>query len=1002
MKFLNSLLPIFPPISKNLSRDLLDITMFGNLLDKTEETINGFRVYQIFVQRFLSPLTPYRELLIKHSMGSGKTCTAFLILLTYYQPSVHNCIFLANNKSQIKNLKSILKTCVSYLTSSKDYEKKILANYIDSNIRYLTFDSVNKLDVKDLLQNVKIIIIDEAHTIHNKTAEGTLYSNMMKLLDGARRRGIRTVLMSGTPITNHFSKLFQLMDLILPKELRFEMYEKEKLGHTYDIGDEEEPENEAFINNLYFEKNGEVKAEAIEEINKRLFGRVSSFQIITRATRLIEVGDYYNFKTRKGEEIRSNDTSRTKVFINYMTGIQNNLYRKLINETLTEQNELSLAFYAPALTKKDIRITEKQHVSFLATEIRKIVSNPKLLKEHSILYYNVLREMGELDVFHERKSEAAFYFNDLIQGSANILFTLILIQYHFEYLVDNEAISKLLMDIKKGKAVKKKRFSVISSSFGTINDNEIDKVIQIYSHEDNKYGEYLRLIVGSKKIALGYNLINGRQAHIVIQWNSPLMNQAVARIIRGKTNFHDSSENFVRVYKHFVVPRALTTQKPVLFERRLKRVEEKENRNAKILHLLDKIAVDCFINRKYHISNPKLDFTTECNFLKCSENYDCGEFDSKIVTKTDNSFLFSEDINKIRQLQEIISRLIKKNVYSINLNDLKQVCQNDFTPNEFLYYLLKTILQQTLFEDSLGFIKTIGCINDVIYVKNKPFISSELDAISNLTYPQHLVYNYSPVFIDQFFIREKERDSIESFFKLRNKTGLKTTYDELNILNKVWIFETIFPQSSVNNIIKQVVEEIEKPNFLINPSISDKDIIMVHKIISEFHLKDHKVKKPEDLVEGLRIYTSFDDKWKEASLSFPLALDLAKQLLSKDTIEETKREVATMNFIFEKDSKGVIKRKTLGDKKRKGRTCSTMRRADLDEYFEQYVNLIETNESRENNITNFLEQKFNIEIDETFNKKAKIEELRRRYRKERTIDEACEFLYGMQQSLFKE
>lgn len=988
MKFLNSLIPIFPDISENISQELLNITLFGELAGRTEEIIEGFRGYQVFVQRFLSPLTPYRELLIKHSMGSGKTCTAFLVILAYKQSvmgSVQNTILLANNKSQLKNIRSLLKKCITFLPS-EEYEKRILDKYIEKNVKYMTFDSINKINRRDILQNVKVIIVDEAHIIHHKTAEGSLYKNMMTLFDKAREKRIRLVLMTGTPITNHFSKLFQLMDLLLPSNLRFEEYEKKKLGVSYDMDDEvEDYEKENKINGVYFDEGG-LKKEAEKEISRRLYGRVSSFQIMKRETKLIEMGQYYDYTLKRGTDEKSDTTSNTKVFIDEMIGEQKKEYINCIDGTKQESTEISLSFYAPQLKSSDYSIRNQNII--LSEKVKNTISDNESLKNHSILYYNILKEMGEFDEFQERKKEAVFYFNDLVRGSANMLFSAILSKYNFEHLVTNDDISKLLTNLKKGKAVKKKRFVVVSSSFGITNENEIDKVIQIYSHPDNRYGEYLRLIIGSRKIALGYNLINGRQVHIVLQWNSPLMNQAIFRVVRGKTNFLDESDNYVRVYRHFITP---GNRKDVLFERRLIRVEKKESLNAKVMSLLDRVSVDCFVNRAYHTSNPELDFTSDCNFLKCSQNYDCGKLDVPIVN-VDNTFLFFEDENKTKKLQTIISELAKSNVISISVSDLKSCVS--FTENEFYFYLLKIITEQYIFEDALGFLKIIGCIGDVVFFKSKPFLNDELEAISHITDPSDVFYDYSPVCVDIFYACNTEKDKIINLFRLEDMVQLEEAYNELNILCKVWVFEYLFPlKSRYKHILVEFLKLKERNNFL---ELNEEGIGMVHKLISDFHIKEHKVKKPEDIIEGLRTFFLSDNKWKDSVMSVSLALAVSKRLIDKEETIPTTEDHSVLDFSFEKDEKGNIKRKTKTDKNRKGRNCKTLRRSDLDAYFEKYLSVLtEDYERYKRNIKGFF-QKYTQEVsDYSLTNVAAV--LRRLYNNEKSIDGTCDFLYKMQE-----
>jgi DNA or RNA helicases of superfamily II len=1005
MRFINSLLPIYPGISKNISKELLELTIFSQLVNKTEQNINGFRGYQVFVQRFLSPLTPYRELLIKHSMGSGKTCTAFLVIMINYPLRLRSrkqtCLVLAHNKSQIKNLRSLLKTCITYLQDIKEYEKTLLENHINDNVKYRTFSSVINTPINDTLQTITIIIVDEAHTIHHKESELALYRHMMNLFEVARERKIRILLMSGTPITNYFSKLFQLMDLILPKDLRFSEFEKSKIKSYKDYNDDDDEENlekERLINDIYFDGDGELKPEAVEVITKRFEGRISSFQIVSRTTRLIEMGQYYDFKSRKGNDIKSATTSKNKVFIDEMVGIQAENYNKILTGVLQEDETL-VSLFALKFTQNSYRMIENgQSIKFNNIEIEKIVKNPETLRTYSVLYYNVLFEMGEINPYqYDKQKEAVFYFNDLVHGAANMLFTLILQAHRFEHLFGNN-IYKLIAELRNGKAQKKKRFAVISSNFGTTSDVEIDLLVQIFSHESNRYGEYLRLIVGSKRVALGYNLINGRQAHILLQWNSPLMNQAIARVVRGHTNFGENSlENYVRVYRHFIIPSKLTSStKETLFERRLKKVEEKELRNAKILHLADKMAVDCFINYEYHTSNAALDNTVDCNFLPCKVNYDCGKIET-IKSSTDNSFLFQLENQKISLLQDFLSKLIKQNLISITLDDLYNHNSQSFTENEFLFYLLKLILEQVVFEDALGFRVTIGCLNDVVFTKRNPFICTSMDAISNIILPSELLYSYFPFTVDQFFVIDHERNDIDSLFSPVNSNNqILEIYEKLNILTKVWVFEYLIPEKE--GIVKNVITKKERHNFLTAQTVVPR-VVMVHKLIPEFHLKHHKVKKPEDIVDGLRMY--IDKKWKYLALPTTSGLALAKLLLSSQ--ESIIDEEKPLDFILVKDESGLIKRKMKTESKnRKGRNCQTLKKTDLSEYLNKYLKLINDNFGTYRENLSLFFQKFNILKGKVPNDKNRaIALIREKYNGTTKIQETCELLYQLQQAMFE-
>lgn len=1029
MKFLNSLLPTYPEITNNLSTELLEISEFSQLVNKTTDNINGFKGYQLFIQRFLSPLTPYKEVLIKHSMGSGKTCTAFLVIQMYYSFKKHKCLILTQNKSQGKNVKELLKTCITYLQDIKGYEKNLLEKYLEDNLLFETFGSIAKRGegekgrkrFQNFLKGIHIIVIDEAHTIHHKDTELQLYLDIMNLLTEARERNIRIILITGTPIMNHFSKLFQLMDLILPQDKRFSKLQDEQntiltnaaQDHNFS---ETEQSSEKKINEFYFTKEGNLKPNIEDEIRSRFAGRISSFQIVNRSVNLIEMGVYYNFKTKLGEQYQSPDTSRTKVVINEMIGYQKDQYLRALE--FKAENEQMIAFFSKELVEG----RTKKHQQTI-TNLPKNLDNKDITNElqlNSILYYTILKEL------QSNPKEAAFYYNDLVQYPYNKLFALILKKNGFVHLIQETqsttTIDTVLKYVRQNdKNGMRQRFAVISSDFGTSSPNEIDKLVQIFSHPNNRYGEFLRLIVGSKKIAFGYNLINGRQAHIVLQWNSPIMNQAISRVIRGRTNFNKPDEKYVKVYRHFISPGIKEGEKlfekETVFERRLKSVEEKEIRNAKILHLVDTMAIDCRVHQSYHVSNLNLDNTVECNFLPCKLNYDCGN-NRQMNVKVDNAFLFHEQKGQLDFLHSLISDLIFKNTSSFSLNDLVLLSSNNLTENEVIFYLLKIIEEQTIFEDVLGFPKILDQFQDVIFTKDPNSFdlqSSSVHKISQIISPMVLHFDYSSLTLDSHFAIINERNNILDVFRQTTKQDILKKYNLLSILAKVWVFEFVLTQNSdkTSKLVLTTLKETEIGNFIEDYSTLSKiknDILYAHKIISEYHIKEHKVKRPEDIIEGIRIYSKFSKQWSfltniSTTDFLQSDLEIAKLLQNiktKEPIGATAIDQNELNFRFIADG-NKIKRIQWSDSKegsRKGRECKTLTRDMLRGYFIEYLNLLKTNfKLYKPKLKDFV-KKYKIKIEKE-SSNAIEEAFEKGYLSLKTTKIACEFLFDLQTSLFQ-
>lgn len=79
-----------------------------------------------------------------------------------------------------------------------------------------------------------------------------------------------------------------------------------------------------------------------------------------------------------------------------------------------------------------------------------------------------------------------------------------------------------------------RRFVVFSSGEGTTNDsNEIRRMIEINNQPSNRYGDHCSLIIISKKMATGTNLLNVRRFYQFPHWNFSLPRQASGRTERA-------------------------------------------------------------------------------------------------------------------------------------------------------------------------------------------------------------------------------------------------------------------------------------------------------------------------------------------------------------------------------------------------------------------------------------------------------------------------------------
>lgn len=233
---------------------------------KSKCSENSFKLTpnQEFIKNFLSPLTPYNGLLLFHSVGVGKTCTAISIAEQYHQLYqkpilvILSPTLIDNFKKQIFDItKYDVVTNRSNLCTGTKYPDMILdkslikPDVLDKNISKIInqrykFISYKKLisifqktkdKVKQQEKNVskhdtlfydkikeyfsnRMIIIDEAHNLRNSSEKGNkltaqVFWNLLK-----HTENVKMVLLTATPMFNNANEIVWFLNLLLTNDKR--------------------------------------------------------------------------------------------------------------------------------------------------------------------------------------------------------------------------------------------------------------------------------------------------------------------------------------------------------------------------------------------------------------------------------------------------------------------------------------------------------------------------------------------------------------------------------------------------------------------------------------------------------------------------------------------------------------------------------------------------------------------------------------------------------------
>lgn len=919
MNYINHLLPYFPEISLNIAEDIIQINDFKRLSECIEIDNNGFRGYQKSIQILYNDNTPYKHLIMKHSMGSGKTRTALGIIINYILINKKNIYIFVVNDSQIINIRKMLLDNLKYLKEYSYDEINKIKNAIIKDVKYNKFS-----DKKTLINIVKnppdLIIVDEVHMIHYKhdTDEGfNIYKDIKHNFNALLNKKTKIILMTGTPIINDYKKLLEICDLILPPNLQF--YTNNKIN-----------------NNIVFKKNLELTDKSKLYLKTRFIGITSTVQIKFKNINVIYMGDYLNKLNYTHSKIQNTNTSLIKLYFNKAIDYQD----KIISNTKCNEDDYFFVFpksYNYNLLvndeNKSVYVSWKPLAFLKKNKNLSFIDNLKdinFLHKHSILYYNFIHMIGGL--INENNYEAIFYYNEKIIRTGNKFLTLILKVYGM-YEIKSRQLNKIFNEVHNNVITNKeeeyKRFVTITSSFGIKSPKDISLIVDIFSHPNNKYGKYLKLIIGSKKMTISYNLINGRQMHYILEYNHSITSQAIARVIRGTSNF-TAKESYVKIYAHIILNSKVNSNN--LFIKKIKIADKIELKNSKILSIFDQSCIDLYINKNLH-SKIEHNNTSIFNYMTYEDNFKYKELNYKIIT---NPILHD---NKI--LENKINNYIIKNFTTnrvINIYNLQQ--DLDLTFTEMLFYLYKILSYRNIIFDCNYIPKKLYYMFNILFLADK--IIDYTDSLTAITQPITISNKF-----DQEFIMKNYMMLDFDIIKFINKNNIND-YINLKLLIKVSVFEYVILHN-INELTNQILN-YEYLNYIIfdkNHEIYKKyNIQICHILIPVFLKKKHISNLEINDMFKMRIYSN--NEWKNLiNINNILNIQLLDYIKNKKINKPTINILIPFKYIYIYKN-NILKRIESTNLNSKGRNVKTLNVKDKLNHYQEVTDWVKKNKFKTN------------------------------------------------------
>ena len=500
---LHDFLPYYPEVKdKNFNQMIYDKKEFY------EEKLKQFPEFpkkrgqylrhQKIISRFLSSYTPYKGLLLFHEMGTGKTCATIAATeLIKKQGGYKGVLYLAPGQALINNFKQELAfkcTDGDYIPENYDNIIGIKKRTQKLNKKVKSFYTTNTYETFAKKPSPKfdnhIIVMDE---VHNITSENNItYDPILKFAQ--KCKNCKILLLSGTPMKDNGREIFNIINLILPEN---EMITKEQI-------------NSSII-------EGELTKEGERLLKKVFKGRTSYLKSKSRIKRSIIGKVLPKFKFIKLFDLEM-EKEQKEIYIK-------NLEEEEVQNFDTKPRQISLSIYPDKSYgsdgfKKYVKIARSGKgytlKNFFPTGFENFDEKDKLsfIRSISVKYAKTI----ELILKARKENKIVFVYNEFVEGSGLILFSLILKKFGFSKANRTRDVSK------------NERYILLTGEELNKNKTKTKKLIEILNSDKNFDGSLIGVILGSQVVSEGLTFKNV-QLEIVQtpHWNFSRIFQAIAR-----------------------------------------------------------------------------------------------------------------------------------------------------------------------------------------------------------------------------------------------------------------------------------------------------------------------------------------------------------------------------------------------------------------------------------------------------------------------------------------
>ena len=605
---------------------------------KMTKTKKELRKYQEFLSKFLDYRSPFKDILVYHGLGSGKTVTAINIYNILYNYNPDWNVFLLI-KASLK--KDPWEKDLEMWLQSEDKKNRF------ANIRFIHYDSpyadrdfINQIKLADSSKK-NIYIIDETHNfiknVYNNISSSNgqraflIYNYIKKQKQDDK--STRIILLSGTPAVNTSYELVLIFNLLRPNIF---------------------PEKETVFNDIFI-KNNKINPEKKNLFQRRILGLVSyyagatqdlfaskkiNFENIIMSEYQKDIYTYYDDIEKKIEKQSYKGSSTYKSFTRQSSNfVFPNISDKINGETRPRPSKFNVSEKIANLILED-KLKNKNidknknileyndllnyYVKNFKQYIDKVkVKDTKSLSDDINIYINKYNR--NFNKFIKEYNNKSLLLTKLYECSCKmtaIIFKTFeskgpILVYSNYVKMEGLDIFKIYLEFfgyADYSSSKKAKYYYTEYHGGVINVEQREKNRRIFNDIKNIKGEIIKIILISPAGSEGISLSNVRQVHILEPyWNEIRIQQLIGRAIRQCSHKDlPIKDRHVDIFRY----KAIANNNELTTDQKIENLALKKNTLINtFLLLIKQAAVDCQLFKNVNMIEEKY----QC--FKFDENY---------------------------------------------------------------------------------------------------------------------------------------------------------------------------------------------------------------------------------------------------------------------------------------------------------------------------------------------------------------------------------------------